>query len=264
MMDSTKQRFVSVIIPCFNMGHFLLEAIQSVEVCPKSSYELIIVDDGSTEPQTLEILARLEKQGYHLIRQSNKGLAAARNAGINAARSPYILPLDADNKIRPAFLEEGMKILEQFPDVGVVYGDAEFFGDKTGVWRVPEFEISLMLVMNQIDACAVYRKKIWEQTGGYDSEMPQMGYEDWDFWLKVYTAGWRFYHTHKLLFDYRVRKDSMVTQCLKPENEEKSIKYIYGKHHALIRRELKNIADLKKISMLKFFQKLSKKIWAKI
>src|SRR5437899_68511 len=96
--------FVSVIIPCFNHGEFLMDAVHSVEECARTLYEIIIVNDGSTDPPTVQLLKDLEEKGYNIINQNNQGLAAARNNGIAAATANYILPLDADNKIRPEYI----------------------------------------------------------------------------------------------------------------------------------------------------------------
>ncbi|MGL5195420.1 MAG: glycosyltransferase family A protein, partial [Chroococcales cyanobacterium] len=116
---------VSVIIPCYNQGEFVLEAIASVESCQDPVYEILIVNDGSTSPVTQKVLTYLEKKGYQVIHQSNQGLAAARNTGIKKAQGRYILPLDADNKIKPDYITEAVAILDEHPEVGVVYGNAE-------------------------------------------------------------------------------------------------------------------------------------------
>ncbi len=225
---------LSVIIPCYNQGEFILDAISSVEECLEDVWELVIVNDGSTEPLTLQTLDYLKKQGYCIIEQTNQGLAAARNQGIAAARGRYILPLDADNKIRPDYITKAIEILDKLPEVGVVYGNAECFGEQTGVWEVPDFELNRLLCGNYIDACAVFRKAVWQQCGGYDSHIPeQLGFEDWDFWLSAAENGWQFYRIPQVLFDYRVRARSMVSACSIPENRRKLVRYICAKHRKL-------------------------------
>ncbi len=225
---------LSVIIPCYNQGEYLLDAIASVEGCFEANIELIIVNDGSTEPLTLEVLDYLQNQGYQIIHQPNQGLATARNVSIKVAQGEYILPLDADNKIKPDYISKGIEILDQFPTVGVVYGDVEFIGDRTGIWQVPEFDPTRLLQGNYIDACAVFRKTLWQDCGGYDSHIPdKLGFEDWDLWLSALEKGWEFYHISEVLFNYRVRANSMVTRCLIPENQEKLIRYLKKKHQLL-------------------------------
>jgi glycosyltransferase involved in cell wall biosynthesis len=222
---------ISVIIPCYNDGEYITEAIRSVEQYPDSNkYEIIILNDGSTETKTCELLTSLSRDGYHVINQPNKGLGAARNRAIAEAKNEYILPLDSDNKIRPDYIQYGIEILDRYPDVGVVYGDAAFFGDKNTIHYVPEMDIVNLLHRNTIDACAVYRKAIWNAVGGYDENMPVMGYEDWEFWIRVIKAGWKFKHVNQVLFDYRVRNNSMISFTNQYENQRKVRHYMVKKH----------------------------------
>ena len=233
---------LSVIIPCFNHGNFLLEAVASVESCQEPVYEIIIVNDGSTDALTERVLGYLQEKGYQVINQENQGLALARNNGIERARGLYVLPLDADNKIRPNYITQGIKILDENPEVGVAYGNYEFFGDKTGIWKLPEFDINRIVRGNYIDACAVIRKKVWQDCGGYDDKIPdKLGYEDWDFWLGAAERGWQFYHIDEVLFDYRYRDDSMVSGCNIPENHRELFRYISSKHSGLYTANFANI-----------------------
>src|SRR6267378_7781475 len=124
----TKPCKVSVVIPCFNHGEFLPEAVASVTNIKRNDIETIVVDDGSTDERTRKEMDALPVQGIKVIRQENKGLAAARNAGIAISRGEYILPLDADNRLRSDYIEHGIRILDANPQVGVVYGDAEYIG----------------------------------------------------------------------------------------------------------------------------------------
>jgi glycosyltransferase involved in cell wall biosynthesis len=204
---------VSVVIPCFNHGEFLPQAVASVTNIKRSDIELIIVDDGSTDEQTRQEMDALVAQGIHVVRQENKGLAAARNAGILGSHGEYILPLDADNRLRPDYIEHGIRILDANPRVGVVYGDAEFIGLRTGRWHVGSFDRDQLLRRNYIDACAIYRRSVWEENSGYDGTMPVQGFEDWDFWLGALEHGWQFAYEPQVLFDYRTAKESMITRA---------------------------------------------------
>lgn len=242
---------VSVIIPCYNQGEFVLEAIASVESCQDKVYEILIVNDGSTSPVTQKVLSYLQEKGYQVIDQPNQGLAAARNTGIKKARGRYILPLDADNKIKPAYITEAIEILDEHPEVGVVYGDAELFGEKTGIVEVPDFDINRLVAGNYIDACAVFRKIVWQESGGYDSNIPQkLGYEDWDFWLGVAEKGWQFYHVSEVLYNYRFRANSMVSGCNIPENRRELFRYICSKHIGLYATNFANIFAQKECERL--------------
>jgi glycosyltransferase involved in cell wall biosynthesis len=202
---------VSIVIPCFNHGEMLRETLESVERIRNTNLaEVIIVNDGSTDPATCRYFEELSNSTYKVIHQANGGLGPARNNGIAVAQGEFILPLDSDNCIRELYLKEGVELLLKKHELGVVYGDAEYFGDKSGRWFVPDFDLRRMVKANYIDACAVFRKSVWVSVNGYDEKMPWMGSEDWDFWMRIALRGWRFEHLDEVAFDYRVRGGSMV------------------------------------------------------
>jgi glycosyltransferase involved in cell wall biosynthesis len=204
---------VSIVIPCYNDGATLREALASVEEVRNANVlEVIIVDDGSSEAETTRILNEVAEAGYRVLPQSNRGVGAARNAGIRLAKGEFILPLDSDNRLRDVYLNEGVSLLKKHPSIGVIYTDAEYFGDRSGRWHVPNFNLSSLLRMNFIDACALYRKKLWEELGGYDEQAVCIGLEDWDFWLRVAWHGGSFVHLPKIGFDYRVRRGSLIVK----------------------------------------------------
>ncbi len=205
---------ISVVIPCFNHGEFLSEAVASVTGIGRDDIELIVVDDGSTDKRTLEEMDKLGARGIKVIRQENKRLAAARNAAIAASRGEYIFPLDADDRMRSGWIDRAIEILRSDPKVGVVYGDAECFGTRTGPWETGPLDLDRMLDMNYIHASALYRRSVWEQNGGYDGTMPVQGLEDWDFWLGALEHGWHFSYIPEVFFEYRQATESMITRAL--------------------------------------------------
>ena len=206
---------VSIVIPCYNQGAMLREALASVEQVRNANLlEVIVVDDGSSEIETKKILSESAEAGYYVVPQPNRGLGAARNTGVRRAKGEFILPLDSDNRVRDAYLNEAASLLKDNPSLDVIYADAEYFGDRTGRWDVPEFNLLLLVRTNFIDACALYRKQLWEEVGGYDEHMPRMGWEDWDFWLRVAANGGTFSYLPKIGFDYRVREDSMIVKTI--------------------------------------------------
>jgi len=113
---------VSIVIPCFNQGAVLREALASVEqVRNENLLEVIIVDDGSSEAKTTRILDEATKAGYSVVSQPNRGPGAARNTGIRLAKGEFILPLDSDNRLRDVYFKEGVSLLKDNPSVGVIY-----------------------------------------------------------------------------------------------------------------------------------------------
>ena len=193
----------------------LREALASVEeVRNENLLEVIIVDDGSSEAETIRILKEVAEAGYRVVSQPNCRVSAARNTGVRLANGEFILPLDSDNRLRDVYLKEGVSLLKGNPDIGVVYADAEYFGEKAGRWHVQEFDLLSLIRKNFIDVCALYRRALWEQVGGYDEQMPWMGLEDWDFWLRVACHGGTFFHLPEVGFDYCVRADSQIVKTI--------------------------------------------------
>ena len=261
---------LSIIITCYNLGNYLEEAIaSSKKYSPSSDYEIIVVDDGSTDEVTLQILETIEHQdrSIFVLHQTNLGLAKARNNGIKIAKGKYIIPLDADNKLRPEFIKQAIAILDIDKDVDVVFGDAQLFGNKDSVWKGKPFDIAEMLLNNYIDACAGFRKSIWEELGGYDEKMPVMGFEDWDLWLRMAVRGYQFKYVEAIFFDYRVRDNSMLSEAWK--ERPLLLDYIFNKkelNHLLPFRNclIENQKLKEEPSVATIFGQLFKKIKRKL
>ena len=219
---------VSIVVTCYNLGAYLQEALDSIARYPlEDHYEVIVVDDGSTDPATQAVLERLNAERYHVLRQPNMGLAKARNNGIEKSTGAYIISLDADNRIHPVFLERCIAVLDREPTVGVVYGDAMFFEQRSGRRIVGPYDFTRLVQSNYIDACACFRRAVWERVGGYDEHMPYMGWEDWDFWLRCSVAGVTFRYVDEVFFDYRVRVGSMIEGTRERQAELNA--YIFAK-----------------------------------
>jgi GT2 family glycosyltransferase len=235
---------LSVVVPCFDHGELLVEAVASVERSIAEPYELIVIDDGSRQPRTLEVLAALSAAGYFVVHQENRGLSAARNRGIELATGRYVLPLDSDNRLLPGFPVAAARVLDDDPRAGVVYGDRSELGLRSGVVQVPEFDLDLLLTGNFIDACTLIRKSVWSECGGFDCAMPYQCWEDWDFWISAAERGWRFRHLPGVAFEYRVRPGSMSSPCATPEVGQPQQAYIVGKHRNLYLQRLPQLLML--------------------
>jgi GT2 family glycosyltransferase len=245
---------LSVVIPCYDQGEFLLEAVASVERSIEEPCELIVINDGSSEPRTREVLDLLRRSGYRIVDQENGGLAAARNAGIELARSPYILPLDADNRLRPGFVTPALAILDAQPRVAAVYGDRYDFGLRNGTIDVPPFDLDSLLPFNFIDACALLRKEVWSACGGYDPDMPTPGWEDWDLWIGAAERGWQLHHLPGEAFDYRVRPSSMISLLADEERRRRMHAYVIAKHRDLYWQRLPEILVASQRSAAELFR----------
>lgn len=238
---------VSVIIPCYNHGKYLDEAVTSVLAQTFDDVEIIVVDDGSSEAATIELLRGYHRPKTRVLHTVNMGLAAARNNGINVASGRYILPLDADDRIEPKYLEQAVAVLEQQPGVGIVYCRARLFGAVESEWLLPEYSLERMLLDNVIFCSALFRRSDWEAVGGYDPGMIH-GWEDYDFWLAIIERGGGVVRLPEILFCYRVASDSMVRSKEKWQKVE-MFRRIYNRHQQLFSDNigvwLENLVDVR-------------------
>jgi len=228
---------VSVIIPCYNQACHLEESVRSVVNSSYKDVEIIIVNDGSTD-STEEVALKLKAEFsfIYYYYQANKGPSAARNLGIRNSSGSIILPLDSDDRISDRYIEEAVEILENRPDIKVVYCVAEKFGDWSGKWVLPEFSIDKLVKRNLIFTTAFYRKHDWAKIGGYDEYMT-WALEDWDFWLSMLKNGGNVYRLPMVGFYYRTSKNTR-TCCAKNGGLALTISYFNIKHRDFIFKKL--------------------------
>jgi len=192
---------VSVIIPCYNQGKYLEDALTSVYNQTFQDLEIIIINDGSTD-DSQEITDKIEHPKVIKIHQVNKGVVSARNEGIKRASGEFILPLDADDKIAPTYIEKAVYHIEKNPNLGIVYCEAELFGEEIKKWDLPPYTLLNMLKANCIFCTALFRKKDWEDVGGYKEQQKNF-WEDYDFWLSLIEMGREVFQIPEVLFYYR-------------------------------------------------------------
>ena len=236
---------VSVIIPCYNDGQYLKEAVMSVCESFYSPIEIIIVDDGSEDELTQKVLRYMEIAGKKVVYAKHGGPAKARNEGIKRARGEYILPLDADDKISPEYISEAVAVLEEKKEVGIVYCLADYFEGRTGAWELPEYSIGMMLNRNVIFSAGMFRKSDWERVGGYD-EAFSCYQEDWEFWLSLLELGLQPYRIEKVYFHYRKREDSLSRsdRHITYKEVELVLHKMRHKHLELYRQYIQEWADV--------------------
>ncbi|MBB3102454.1 glycosyltransferase family 2 protein [Azomonas macrocytogenes] len=235
---------ISIIIPYYNAELYIHEGIDSIlAYSGKYEYEIIIINDGSTDHHSLQILKSIEDTGlYKVLHQENKGPASARNTGCKAASGSYFLFLDSDNKITPQYIDIALDLLMNDAELGIVYADAFFFGDGSRPGFITNgFNIQKLLASNYIDMCSFIRKTAWQSVGGMDESKDIFTHEDWDFWLSLYEKGWKFKFINQKLFHYRIRRGSLIDTHIK-NNEAKSRELYIANKHAELYRE--NYTDL--------------------
>lgn len=198
---------VTVVIPCYNHGAYLDQAVDSVLRQSFTDFEIIIVNDGSSDPETVRLLGEYQRPRTRVLNTTNNGVSSARNTGIASAKGSYILPLDADDWIAPSYLEKAVAILEARPEVGVVYCDEQMFGEREGGWDMQPYHPVALLFDNLIHPAAFFRKSDWEKVGGYSSKFVY-GWEDWDFWVSMSRLNKEVLKIPEVLYYYRIRSDS--------------------------------------------------------
>jgi glycosyltransferase involved in cell wall biosynthesis len=205
---------VSVVIPCYGQAQFLSDAVASVVAQTIPWWEAIIIDDGSPDDTAMVAKRLIAEYGprVRLIRQENRGVSAARNAGIAASRGRFILPLDADDAIEPEMLAITAIGLGHYPPTTVVYTQYRTFGDRDVLEPLADFDLDLLTVWDFVPYCSLFRREAWEAVGGYNEDMVE-GYEDWDFWLALAANGATFHRTTAPLFRYRVHAGSRMTMA---------------------------------------------------
>jgi GT2 family glycosyltransferase len=222
---------VTVVIPCFSYGEFLREAVDSALGQRGGAPRVVVVDDGSTEPATLQALEDLPPE-VELVRQENAGPAAARNRGAGATDSPLLLMLDADDRLRPGALEALRAPLDSEPELGFAYGYAEFFGAWSGRLDFPDYDPYRLLYRSIVGATSLVRRELFEAVGGFDTEIP--GYEDWDFYLGALERGWTGRRVPEVVLSYRRHEASRLSADR--AGYRRRYRAIRAKHAALYRR----------------------------
>ena len=202
---------MSVIIPVYNMEMYLAETLDSVLKSNYHDFEVIVMDDGSTDDSfSIAESYMIKDNRVRAFTQPNGGASSARNSAISMAQGFYILPLDGDDLISDNYISRAVEILDAKPNIRVVSREAHFFGNKRGKWKFEPFSLNLLCRRNLIDVCSMYRKSDWVKAGGYCKEI--LGREDWDFWLSLFKMGGDFYRLPFVGFYYRIRFNSKRVQ----------------------------------------------------
>jgi glycosyltransferase involved in cell wall biosynthesis len=223
---------VTVAIPCFNHGRYLDEAVSSVLAQTFQDLEIVVVDDGSTDPDTRALLDRYERPKSRVIRAPNGGPSAARNRAIAEGTGEYVLPLDADDRIAPGYVEAAVRVLDAEPEVGIVYCRAEYFGDRSGPWELPPYGLPRILRENMIFCTALFRRSDWAAVGGFRTL--RHGWEDWDFWLALIERGREVRQLPETMFSYRIKGSSRNTDLhAQREKTDATLRAIVGAHMRL-------------------------------
>lgn len=202
---------VSVVIPCYNLGSFVEETLASVRAQTFQDLEIILVDDGSTDVATRAVVDRIKAEGgVRVFRTENQGLPATRNFAISQADGEYICCLDADDLLHKQFVAACAAVLDADSEqhLGFVTTHVKVFGEQNSYWYCSDYDPELLLIENVVHVASMFRKQVWQEVGGYAVNLS--GFQDWDFWIAVVEAGYRWALVKRPLFRYRDREGSMI------------------------------------------------------
>jgi SAM-dependent methyltransferase/glycosyltransferase involved in cell wall biosynthesis/uncharacterized protein YbaR (Trm112 family) len=213
---------VSVIVPLYNYAKLVVEALDSVAAQTLATLDLIIVDGHSTDDSVRVASKWARKNAARFNRivvlknQANYGLGFCRNSGFDAADTPYVLPLDADNCLRPDCCQKLLAAIEA-SGAAYVYPTIQHFGASNAQISNAPYDPQRFVAGNYIDAMALVSKEAWAMVGGYDHV--RYGWEDYDFWSRMAEIGLAGEWLDIVLADYRVHPQSMMkTQTVVPRN----------------------------------------------
>lgn len=213
---------IGFVIPCYNQGEFVGEAITSVLRQTWFDLEVVVINDGSTDPAVASALSSFPPDPrLRIINQSNQGLARTRNIGIESCSAEWICCLDADDYIDPTYAEKCLMMLA-LTGTDICGCWQQNFGEDDALLKPGRFSVGDLWWENRMINAAVFRRRIWKQSGGYDPTM-NVGYEDWQFWLRCANHGARATLVTEPLFFYRKHGPSMIdrAQAQHPELVER-------------------------------------------
>jgi peptidoglycan/xylan/chitin deacetylase (PgdA/CDA1 family)/glycosyltransferase involved in cell wall biosynthesis len=219
---------IAVVVPCYNLGRTIDEAIDSVLGQTRPAAEVMIVDDGSTDILTKHALARINHPRIHVTTIEHSGVAAARNYGVGLSRAPYIVLLDADDVLALDYLEKTAARLDMDEGLSFVSCSVQAFEGANYIWKPPPCTALEALTHGTVHISSMFRRDLWNMVGGFDLDLP--AYEDLDFWLRAICLGLRGEILEEPLLFYRARKDSRYHRGIQPEIYQAVMKAIIEKH----------------------------------
>jgi glycosyltransferase involved in cell wall biosynthesis len=216
-MDSKKEDrapAITVLIPTYNQADYLPDAIESVLQQTWRDFELLVINDGSTD-NTREVLeAYRSEPRLRVIHQSNQKLPRALNTGFKQARGKFLTWTSSDNRMLPKMLETLENALRTNPDVSLVYGDWELIDGKGNSQRVIQtlnYDPYLLMRTNYINACFLYRRSCQAELGLYNPKYLHV--EDWEYWLRM-SEKYKMMHVPKVLYQYRIHGNSLTSRAV--------------------------------------------------
>ena len=231
----TKQTKVGIFMPCYNMGHFLGESLESISKQTFKDYRVVIADDASPSQESRDALAQIKQAQCEVyFEKKNLGLVKISNKYLRSLNAQYILLLSPDDKLHPDFLKEHVAYLDSHPDVHAVCSWVQEFGDGNQLIRYSDdmCKLPYMLVYNHFSGAALIRRSEWIAAGMHDTNKDIYPNIDWGVWLAMLEKGYRLATIPKALFYWRVDRKS-ISHGVSAEQTLRFRKAIYKRHISL-------------------------------
>ncbi|MGO3796589.1 MAG: glycosyltransferase family 2 protein [Pauljensenia sp.] len=228
---------IGVVITAFDQAGMVEEAVNSARAQTRQPDQIVVVDDGSRDPDSVQVLAHLSTSpDVEVLHQANTGVSAARNRGIGHCHCDRVLVLDGDDRIVPTFLERTSALLDEDPDAVGASSWMRMFGLAHALVRPPGGAAVDFLARNACPATVLLQRSAWVRAGGYEEGM-RRGFEDWDFFLSVLDEGGHISIVPEALIEYRTSADSANVTSMGGRSE--LVSTLVERHHDLYHRHLR-------------------------
>jgi peptidoglycan/xylan/chitin deacetylase (PgdA/CDA1 family)/glycosyltransferase involved in cell wall biosynthesis len=226
---------IAAIITSHELGRTLLAALESVERQSRPAAEIVVVDDGSSDIYTRQLLARLEREGTRVVQAGGGGASGARNLGAQLTAADYLVWLDGDDTLEPGYFKAAGARLDGDAHLDFVSCAMRAFEGASYVWKPasPTF-VEAISTGGVPHASTMLRRRVWQSVGGYDESLPS--FELLDFWASIIEAGYRGAILDEPLLNYRVRSGSGYRRSIQQETHLARLRQFYAKHQAAVER----------------------------
>lgn len=241
------QPLVSIIVPYFNHGNYIEECIQSILNSSYSNIEVVIINDGSTDKESISKIKLLEGKYLNVVihHQENAGPSSARNIGMELANGEFFVFLDGDDLIEKDTITTCLNTFKNNPDITVVYGNNLHFGEKKYLRKQKELVEDSILLFNPIAVCVILKRSFFDQGIKFDDTLSRLGLEDWELWITLVKCNFKFKYINQTLFKIRVLQNSRTTDSANQKLEEIKA-YIYNKHCKFLAQKYYDLYYLQK------------------
>lgn len=224
---------IAAIITCRDLGHTLVEALESAERQTRPAAEIVVVDDGSTEMYTQQLLARLARDGTRVVQAGGRGVCVARNLGAQITSAGYLVWIDADDILEPTYFETAAAVLDADAELDFVSSALRAFGAATYTWKPASPNLVDVISTGAYPhASTMIRRRLWETVGRFDESLPL--FELLDFWATAIARGCRGVVLDEPFLNYRIRPDSRYRRMIQPDAYVSRLAHFYEKHRDAI------------------------------